>query len=60
MGREIKCPWCREVIQTSEVKVQRYENDYGAVIERRCSKCSKVLAAYLHEEGNFLPNTRTF
>jgi len=57
---ETKCPWCDEVIPISEVKVRRYKNDYATVIERRCPKCSNVLAAYLDEEGDFLPRIRTF
>ena len=60
MTEEIKCPWCGEVIPASEVKMRRYENDYGTVIERRCAKCTKVLAAYLEEEGNFLSKIRKF
>jgi phage FluMu protein Com len=63
MGRErgeIKCPWCGEVVPAPAVKVRRYKNDYGNVIERRCPKCSNVLAAYLDVEGDFLPRIRTF
>ncbi len=58
--KEIKCPWCGELISASEVSLKRYQNDYGTIIERRCPKCSKVLAAYLEEEGDFLPQIRTF
>lgn len=63
MGKEsgeIKCPWCDGVIPMAEVKVGRRKNDYATVIERRCPKCSSVLAAYLDEEGDFLPRIRTF
>ena len=63
MGREkteIKCPWCGEVIQTSEVEVKHYKNAYGTLIDRRCTKCNKVLASYLEEEGDFLHRMRTF
>ena len=63
MGRkrgEIKCPWCGEVIVVSQVKVRRYENDYGTVLERRCARCNQVIAAYLEEAGDFLPRIRTF
>jgi len=60
MKEKVKCPWCGEVILVSGVKVQRYKNDYGTVIERRCAKCNKVLAAYLEEEGDFLSKIRTF
>jgi phage FluMu protein Com len=58
--REIKCPWCDGVIPLADVKVRRYKNDYGNVVERRCPKCNKVLAAYLEEERDFLPGIRTF
>ena len=63
MGREsgeTRCPWCGEVVPVAEVKVGRHKNDYGTVVERRCPKCSRVLAAYLDGEGDFLPKTRTF
>lgn len=60
MRREIACPWCGEVMPVSEVKVRSYGNDYGAIVERRCPKCSRVLAAYLEEERDFLPRMRTF
>jgi len=33
---------------------------HGNVRERRCSKCGKVLAAYLMEEGDFMPRIRKF
>jgi len=59
-GKEIKCPWCGEVIPSSEVQVESHENDYGTVVERRCTKCSKVLAAYLKEEEDFFSKIRTF
>jgi len=58
--REVKCPWCDEVIPVPEVKAGRHKNDHGTVMERRCPKCHKVLAAYLEEEGEFLPGIRTF
>jgi len=57
---EIKCPWCEEIVPVSEVKVKKEKNDYGTVVERRCAKCSKVLAAYLEGEGDFLSKMRTF
>ena len=63
MGKEsgeIKCPWCDGVIPIAELKVERRKNDYATVIERRCPKCSNVLAAYLDAEGVFLPRIRTF
>ena len=58
MRKEIKCPWCGEVVMEPEVR--RFKNDYGQVVERRCSKCGKVLAAYLEEKGEFLGEMRTF
>ena len=58
--REVKCPWCGEGIPVSEVKVSRYKNDFGTVLERRCPRCSRVLAAYLEEAGDFLSSMRTF
>jgi len=59
-SREVKCPWCGEITPVPEVKVIRHKNDYGTVMERRCPKCDEVLAAYLEEEGDFLPGIRTF
>jgi len=57
MDKEVKCPWCGE---TTVPKVSHSKNDYGDITERRCSKCDKVLAAYLEHEGTFLPDVRTF
>ncbi len=57
MEKQMKCPWCGEI---TVLKVRHYQNDYGHIIERRCSECSRVLAAYLEEEGDFLPDIRTF
>lgn len=48
------------MIPIAEVKMGRRKNDYGTVIERRCPKCSNVLAAYLEGEVDFLPRIRTF
>lgn len=58
MGKEIKCPWCGEVVV--EPIVNHKKNDYGPVIERKCSKCNSVLAAYSEAEGDFLPNIRVY
>jgi phage FluMu protein Com len=58
MAKEIKCPWCGEVV--TEPKVKRPKSDYGRVVERRCSKCGKVLAAYLEKEGEFFQGMRAF
>ena len=57
MDKEVKCPWCGEMIVP---KVNHSKNDYGDVLERRCTKCGKVLAAYLEQEGDFLTAMRTF
>ncbi len=58
--KEITCPWCGEVILVSEVMVGHHKSDYGTIIERRCAKCGKVLAAYLERERDFLPRIRAF
>lgn len=58
--KAIKCPWCEQTTPASGIKVARAKNEYGTVIERRCPKCGKVLAAYLESEGDFLPRIRTF
>ena len=57
MDKEVKCPWCEEMTLP---KINHVKNDYGNVLERRCHKCGKVLAAYFEQEGDFLPGTRTF
>ena len=57
MDKEVKCPWCGEVVMS---KGSQSENEYGHIVERRCSRCGKVLAAYLEEEGTFFPDIRTF
>ena len=59
-GKKIKCPWCGEGMLASEVNVGRHKGDYGTVVERKCAKCSNVLAAYLEEEGDFFPRIRVF
>jgi len=57
MEKEVKCPWCeRKTVPT----VSLLKKQLGGVRERRCSECGKILAAYLVEEGNFLPKIRTF
>jgi len=58
--QEVKCPWCGDTIPVTDVKVKINKNDKGTIIERSCSKCGKVLAAYLEEEGDFLPKIRVF
>lgn len=57
MKEQVKCPWCG---QMTVPKVSHLKNDYGDIIERRCSECGKVLAAYLEQEGIFLPDIRRF
>lgn len=61
MAREkLRCGWCAKEVAASECKVRRFNNDYGRVIERRCPRCNKVLAAYLESEGDFLIDMRNF
>ena len=55
--KERSCPWCGETM-TPEVK--RNKNADGDVVERSCSKCDKVLAAYLEEAGDFLMKMRSY
>jgi len=57
MEKEITCPWCNE---TSSPGVNHIKTDQGNVIERRCSRCNKILAAYPEQEGDFLPRIRKF
>ena len=52
-----KCPWCGE---ETVAKVNHLKKTYGAITERRCSNCGKVLAAYLADEGQFLPKMRSY
>ena len=54
------CGWCGENLATADSKVKRFSNDYGNLVEMRCPKCDKVLAAYLEGEGNFLAGMRNF
>ncbi|MFC1993856.1 hypothetical protein ACFLVI_01175 [Chloroflexota bacterium] len=58
--KDVKCAWCGEVIPISEIEVKHQKNDYGNVVERRCPKCNKVLAAYAEDQGDFLSSMRTF
>ena len=55
--RDKKCPWCAKTVKA---EVKRFANDYGNVIERNCTECGNVLAAYLEEEGEFLSKMRSF
>jgi hypothetical protein len=47
-GKEIECPWCNEMV-TPEVRILNRKE--GEVKERSCPRCSKVIAAYLHNES---------
>jgi ribosomal protein S27E len=58
MAKEIKCPWCGEVVVKPVVSHKK--NNYSTVIERRCAKCNNVMAAYSEAEGDFLKSIRTF
>ena len=54
MEGETKCPWCKELmVPKSEILERRV----ARVTERRCSKCGKVVAAYLTDE-RFLDEIR--
>ena len=57
MEKKVKCPWCSE---STEGKVNRIKSDYANVVERRCTRCEKILASYLEGEGDFLPKIRVF
>ena len=57
MDKEVKCPWCGE---TTMPGISRSNSDNGHIVERKCSRCGKVIAAYFEEEENFLPGIRTF
>ena len=56
-GKEIKCPWCDDKMTPI---VSRNRSKFGNLNERRCSKCGKILAVYLLEEGDFFPKIRKF
>lgn len=55
--KEIKCPWCEDIMIPIVSKVS---GKFGNIVERRCSECDKILAAYLEEEGDFFPKIRRF
>ncbi|MDY6968119.1 MAG: hypothetical protein SVR08_05625 [Spirochaetota bacterium] len=57
MDKEILCPWCKE---NATPNVQLIDRENGKVRERRCTKCGKVLAAYLVGESDFMTRMRTF
>ncbi|NQT67948.1 MAG: hypothetical protein HQ552_00030 [Desulfobacteraceae bacterium] len=55
--KEIKCPWCED---TMTPIVRQDSGKFGNINERRCSKCDKILGAYLVEEGDFFPKIKRF
>ena len=55
--KEITCPWCNEKTMPNRDMVHK---THVVVVEARCSKCGKILAAYKDSEGAFLPNIRVF
>ena len=57
MKKEVTCPWCD---QKTPGKEQNIQNEYGAVVERRCTECGKILASYPAGEGDFMPKIRVF
>ena len=57
MEKEVQCAWCEETV-VPQVKIVNKEN--GNVKERRCPKCSGILAAYLEEERLVLEKVRSF
>ena len=57
MSKEITCPWCDEIVTPDAKVIQRKVAD---VVETRCPRCGKVLAAYLEEDRDFMPKIRTF
>ena len=61
MARDkVRCPWCNHVMQATQAKVARLDRNGTTVVERRCSACGNILAAYVEAEGDFLPRMRTF
>lgn len=57
MSKEITCPWCGERV-TPEAKVM--QRKVAEVVERRCPRCGRILAAYLEQDRDFMPKIRTF
>ena len=57
MSKEIRCPWCGEMVRAEAKVIQRKVDD---VVERRCPQCGKILAAYLEQDKDFMPGIRTF
>ena len=57
MSKEIRCPWCGEMVRAEAKVIQRKVDD---VVERKCPQCGKILAAYLEQDKDFMPKIRTF
>ena len=57
MSKEITCPWCGERVKAEPKVIQR---KVAEVVERRCSQCGKVVAAYLEQDRDFMSKIRTF
>ena len=55
--KEVICPWCNEPTVRKEGHQKKIKSD---VVEARCDKCGKILAAYKKGEGDFLPRIRVF
>lgn len=47
MSEEIVCPWCGETVSPETKVLQRKQAE---VVERSCSRCGKVISAYLSGE----------
>ena len=47
MSKEIECPWCGE---TAIPEVKTLQRKIAKVVERSCSRCGKVIAAYKSDE----------
>jgi endogenous inhibitor of DNA gyrase (YacG/DUF329 family) len=57
LSKEIRCPWCGEMVRAEAKVIQRKVDD---VVERKCPQCGKILAAYLEQDKDFMPKIRTF
>jgi len=55
--KEIICPWCKQSTLRRKDKLNKSQS---AIVEARCDKCGKILAAYKDGEGDFLPRIRVF
>ena len=57
MKKEAKCPWCGETVAPEAEVIKRSTTE---VVERKCPKCGKILAAYMKDEPDFMPRIRKF